>query len=90
VFGTGQRSSRQGASGKLTAAQARRLINTLDHSAWRRLRNRSVLALIAYGVASVDAVIPVRVEDYYPTGREGLVRCLSQWQRASCAGGPRT
>jgi hypothetical protein len=75
MCGTGQRSSRRGASGKLTAgearaliANARRLIDAVDPSTFAGLRDRAVLGLICCG-APVDAVIRLKVEDCYRVGQ---------------------
>ena len=48
-------------------------LDGLAPTTWRGLRNRAVLALVAYGI-SVDNVIELRIEDYQQMAGAGWVR----------------
>ncbi len=49
----------------LQPAEARQLLDTIDTSTLRGLRDRALLAVMVYSFARVSAVVGMRVEDYY-------------------------
>ena len=56
---------RTGKTPVLQPAEARLLLDTIDTSTLRGLRDRALLAVMVYSVARVSAVVGMRVEDYY-------------------------
>jgi hypothetical protein len=56
--------------------KAERLIAKFDLSTVAGLRNRAMIGLIVYGVASIDATLLMRFGDYYRVGNRGWVRLI--------------
>ena len=56
---------RTGKTPVLQPAEARQLLDTIDTSTVRGLRDRALLAVMIYSFARVSAVVGMRVEDYY-------------------------
>ena len=60
---------RTGKTPVLQPAEARLLLDTIDTSTLRGLRDRALLAVMVYSFARVSAVVGMRVEDYYQQRR---------------------
>ena len=58
----------------LQPADARRLLDTIDTSTLRGLRDRALLGVMVYSFARVSAVVGMRVEDYYQQGKRWWLR----------------
>jgi site-specific recombinase XerD len=58
----------------LTADQARELLNSIDVKTTIGLRDRALVALMAYSFARVSAAVAMRVEDYFGNGKRWWVR----------------
>ena len=59
---------RTGKTPVLQPAEARLLLDSIDTSTLRGLRDRALLAVMVYSFARVSAVVGMRVEDYYQQG----------------------
>jgi site-specific recombinase XerD len=58
----------------LAQDEARELLEKIDISTVKGLRDRALIATMIYTFGRVGAVIKMRVEDYYTQGRRGWVR----------------
>ena len=58
----------------LTAAETRRLLDSIDPSTCIGLRDRALLSLMVYGFARVSAALAMRVADYYTQGKRSYFR----------------
>ena len=58
----------------LQPAEARQLLDTIDTSTLRGLRDRALLAVMVYSFALVSAVVGMLVEDYYQQGKRWWLR----------------
>ena len=58
----------------LQPADARLLLDTIDTSTLRGLRDRALLGVMVYSFARVSAVVGMRVEDYYQQGKRWWLR----------------
>jgi integrase/recombinase XerD len=65
---------KKGKTPVLTADEARILLDSIDTSTVMGLRDRALIALMAYTFARIGAVVAMRVEDYFVQGRRGWVR----------------
>jgi site-specific recombinase XerD len=65
---------KRGKTPVLTADQARELLNSIDISTVVGLRDRALIALMAYSFARVSAGVAMRVEDYFGQGKRWWVR----------------
>ena len=65
---------RTGKTPVLQPAEARQLLDTIDTSTLRGLRDRALLAVMVYSFARVSAVVGMRVEDYYQQGKRWWLR----------------
>ena len=65
---------RTGKTPVLQPAEARQLLDTIDTSTVRGLRDRALLAVMVYSFARVSAVVGLRVEDYYQQGKRWWLR----------------
>jgi site-specific recombinase XerD len=65
---------KRGKTPVLTADQARVLLDSIDVSTVVGLRDRALIALMAYSFARVSAAVAMRVEDYFATGKRWWVR----------------
>jgi site-specific recombinase XerC len=57
----------------LTADQARALIESIDTSTLIGLRDRALIGVMTYAFARIDAVVGMRVEDYFANGKRWWV-----------------
>ena len=65
---------RKGKTPVLTAEQARQLLDSIDTGNIVGLRDRALIGVMVYSFARVSAVIGMRVEDYYQTGKRWWFR----------------
>ena len=65
---------RRGKTPVLTEDQARRLLESIDTSTVVGLRDRALIGVMIYAFARIDAVVAMKVEDYYPEGKRWWVR----------------
>jgi integrase/recombinase XerD len=65
---------RRGKTPVLTAAQARQLIDSIKTDSIVGLRDRALIGLMCYTFARVSAVVHLRVDDYFETGKRWWVR----------------
>jgi len=65
---------RRGKTPVLTADQARQLLDSIKTGTIVGLRDRALIGLMCYTFARVSAVIHLRGEDYYETGKRWSVR----------------
>jgi site-specific recombinase XerD len=65
---------RRGKTPVLTAEEARELLDSIDTTTLVGLRDRAVIAVMTYAFARIGAVVAMRVEDYYPSGKRWWVR----------------
>jgi site-specific recombinase XerD len=67
-------SMKKGKTPVLQADETRLLLNSIDTSHVVGMRDRALIAVMVYSFARVSAVIHMRVEDFYPTGRKWMIR----------------
>ena len=65
---------RTGKTPVLQPAEARQLLDSIDTSTLRGLRDRALLGVMVYSFARVSAVVGMRVEDYYQQGKRWWLR----------------
>jgi site-specific recombinase XerD len=65
---------KRGKTPVLTPAEARKLLDSIDVSTVVGLRDRALIALMAFSFARVGAAVAMRVEDYYGQGKRWWVR----------------
>lgn len=65
---------KKGKTPVLTADEARVLLDSIDTNTVMGLRDRALIALMAYTFARVGAALAMKVEDYFIQGRRGWVR----------------
>src|SRR5580693_10407342 len=54
--------------------EVQRLLDAVETSTHTGLRDRALLGTLAYTVARIGAVVNLKVEDYYPSGKRFLLR----------------
>jgi site-specific recombinase XerD len=67
-------SIRKGKTPVLSAADARRLLDSIETGHVVGLRDRALIGLMVYSFARVSAVVRMRVRDYYPNGKRYWIR----------------
>jgi site-specific recombinase XerC len=67
-------SAKRGKAPVLDAAEARRLLDSIDATTPAGLRDRALIALMVYSFARVGAALAMRVEDVYTQNRRLWVR----------------
>ena len=67
-------SVRKGKTPVLTAEEARALLDSIETDRLIGLRDRALIGLMVYTFARVNAVLSMRVEDYFVQGRRGWVQ----------------
>jgi site-specific recombinase XerD len=65
---------KRGKTPMLTAGEARQLLDSIDVTTVVGLRDRALIALMAYSFARESAATAMRVEDYFATGKRWWVR----------------
>lgn len=67
-------SIKKGKTPVLSSEEARRLLDSIDTSHVVGLRDRALIALMAYSFARVSAAVHMRVSDYYANGKRYWIR----------------
>jgi integrase/recombinase XerD len=67
-------SSKKGKTPVLSAADARRLLDSIETGHVVGLRDRALIGLMVYSFARVSAVVQMRVGDYYQNGKRYWIR----------------
>jgi integrase/recombinase XerD len=65
---------KRGKTPVLRADEARQLLDSIDISTLIGLRDRALIALMAYSFARVEAALSLKVEDYFTEGRKAWFR----------------
>jgi site-specific recombinase XerD len=65
---------KRGKTPVLASDEARQLLDSIDASTLKGLRDRALIGVMVYTFARVNAVIGMKVKDYYTQGRRGWVR----------------
>ena len=64
----------KGQTSVLAVDEARALLNSIPTDTLRGLRDRALIGVMVYTFARVNAVIRMKVKDYFTQGRRGWVR----------------
>jgi site-specific recombinase XerD len=64
----------KGATAVISSAEARELLDSMDASSVVGLRDRAMVAVMAFTFARVSAVVNLKVEDYYPQKKRWWLR----------------
>ncbi len=64
----------KGATAVISSAEARELLDSMDASTVVGLRDRAIVAVMAFTFARVSAVVNLKVEDYYPQKKRWSLR----------------
>jgi integrase/recombinase XerD len=64
----------KGSTAVISSEEARVLLDSMDVSNLVRLRDRAIIAVMAYTFARVSAVVNLKVEDYYPQKKRWWLR----------------
>jgi site-specific recombinase XerD len=67
-------SVKKGKTPLLSAEEARTLLDAIDTKRLIGLRDRALIGLMVYSFARINAVLSMRVEDYFVQGRRGWVQ----------------
>ena len=65
---------KKGTTPVLKTDEARTLLDSIDTTTIKGLRDRALIAVMVYSFARVGATLAMRVEDYYTEGRRGWFR----------------
>jgi integrase/recombinase XerD len=64
----------KGATAVISSAEARELLDSMDASTVVGLRDRAIVAVMAFTFARVSAVVNLKIEDYYPQKKRWWLR----------------
>ena len=64
----------EGKTPAFVEGEVQRLLNAVETSTHTGLRDRALLATLAYTFARIGSVVNLKVEDYYPSGKRFLLR----------------
>jgi integrase/recombinase XerD len=64
----------KGATPVISSVEARELLDSMDETSVVRLRDRALVAVMAFTFARVSAVVDLKVEDYYPQKKRWWLR----------------
>ena len=64
----------KGATAVISSAEARELLDSMDTATVVGLRDRALIAVMAFTFARVSAVVGLKVEDYYPQSKRWWLR----------------
>src|SRR3981081_885490 len=64
----------EGKTPAFVEGEVQRLLDAVDASTHTGLRDRALLGVLAYTFARIGAVVNLKVEDYYPSGKRFLLR----------------
>ena len=64
----------EGKTPAFVEGEVQRLLDAVETSTHTGLRDRALLGVLAYTFARIGAVVNLKVEDYYPSGKRFLLR----------------
>src|ERR1700758_1149317 len=64
----------EGKTPAFVEGEVQKLLDAIEISTHTGLRDRALLGVLAYTFARIDAVVNLKVEDYYPSGKRFLLR----------------
>jgi integrase/recombinase XerD len=64
----------EGKTSAFVEGEVQRLLNVIETATHTGLRHRALLGVLACTFARIGAVVNLKVEDYYPTGKRFLLR----------------
>jgi len=64
----------EGKTPAFVEGEVQSLLNAIETSTHTALRDRALLGVLAYTFARIGAVVNLKVEDYYPSGKRFLLR----------------
>ena len=64
----------EGKTPAFVEGEVQRLLGVIETSTHTGLRDRALLGVLAYTFARIGAVVNLKVEDYYPSGKRFLLR----------------
>ena len=64
----------EGKTPAFVEGEVQRLLDAIETSTHTGLRDRALLGVLAYTFARIGAVVNLKVEDYYPSGKRFLLR----------------
>ena len=64
----------EGKTPAFVEGEVQKLLDTIETSTHTGLRDRALLGVLAYTFARIGAVVTLKVEDYYPSGKRFLLR----------------
>ena len=64
----------KGATAVISSVEARELLDSMDTATFVGLRDRAIVAVMAFTFARVSAVVGLKVEDYYPQKKRWWLR----------------
>ena len=64
----------EGKTPAFVEGEVQKLLGTVETSTHTGLRDRALLGVLAYTFARIGAVVNLKVEDYYPSGKRFLLR----------------
>jgi integrase/recombinase XerD len=64
----------EGKTPAFVEGEVQKPLNTVEISTHTGLRDRALLGVLAYTFARIGAVVNLKVEDYYPSGKRFLLR----------------
>jgi integrase/recombinase XerD len=64
----------EGKTPAFVEGEVQKLLGTVETSTHAGLRDRALLGVLAYTFARIGAVVNLKVEDYYPSGKRFLLR----------------
>lgn len=75
---------RRGVTPVLTAAETRCLLDSIETDGFKGLRDRALIGAMVFTFARVNAVLAMRVEDYYTEGRRSWFRLHEKGGKLHC------
>ena len=64
----------EGKTPAFVEGEVQKLLNAIETYTYTGLRDRALLATLAYTFARIGSVVNLKVEDYYPSGKRFLLR----------------
>src|ERR1700726_3309497 len=69
----------EGKTPAFVEGEVQKLLGVIETATHIGLRDRALLGVLAYPFARIGAVVNLRVEDYYPSGKRLICRCMAQF-----------
>src|ERR1700745_2469195 len=67
----------EGKTPAFVEGEVQTLLNAVETSTHTGLRDRALLGVLAYTFARIGAVVNLKIEDYYPSGKRFFLRCFT-------------